>query len=837
MDRALRVKKESVSEVPEPIAMTKKMRITQRMRTSLPYQSKSGRGVGRIEFGEGKAERVKEEGRMPYREELRLCIERARLMTEGYKQAEDAPIILRRAKAMAHYLDNRTLYILPNERIVGNIASEPSSLITFPEKWSGWLEKAIEGEYQQLLPDEDKRKELHEIHAYWRNKSVHGMERSLLPKDILDYWSYPKQGVFLWLHGGHVGTPNYEKLFQAGLKGIVEEAKARLDEISGDPDLYLHAGEYLKKKEFYEAVIISTQAVIRQGKRFSELLKDEAAKEQDEGRKAELEEMAEICDHVPENPPRNLHEALQFYWFVNLVARVLDLQSSGNGERMDVIFSPFYEKDKEDGKLTYEQAQELVEHLLLKFNEEGSLIPPSQPAAGPLVTRVTTIGGVDETGADVTSEMTHIIMDAKNEMGLNQPAIAVRLHPRTPQALYKKIVESLIKQPGVYSFFNDSMMIPFLQNLGIPLKDARNYATDGCMRWILPGKAMCNRALGGMLALPKVLEYALYRGFDKFTKKQIGPESSDPVTWTCVEDVMKAYEEQLRFFLHKLVTIYNVVDVLDERWLPQPFLSGTLDDCLDVGKDCREYKYYANTIIQTIGQVTVINSLAAMKKLVFEGKKISMEELIDALKGNWEGKEDLRQMFLSQAPRWGNDDDYVDLIGKEFYKRTNDVVKSFKNIWGVSFNEDGTGASSYFDYSGTTGATPDGRKDRGLFADGTVSPEVGTDLKGPTATMKSVSKIDHAGTFTHLLNQKFLPRTLKKNDGENFIALLRTFVTLGIHHTQFNVIDKEVLMDAQAHPEAHSDLVVRVAGFTAYYVDLTKPVQDQIIKRTELGLG
>lgn len=837
MEKAISGDSGSVSRTQKPESDVRRMRITQRMRSSLPYQSKSGRGAGRIEFGEGKVERVKEEGRMPYREEVRLCIERARLLTEGYKQTEDEPMILRRAKAMAHYLDNRTLYVLPNERIVGNIASEPSSMITFPEKWSGWLEKAIDGEYQQLLPDEEKRKELHEIHAYWRNKSVHGRERRLLPQDILDYWFYPNQGVFLWLHGGHVGTPNYEKLFKVGLKGIVEEAKGKLNEISGDPDLYLHAGEYLKKKEFYEAVIISMEAVIRQGKRFSELLKDEARKQQDEGRKAELEEMAEICDHVPENPPRNLHEALQFYWFVNLIARVLDLQSSGNGERMDVIFSPFYENDKEDGKLSYEQAQELVEHLLLKFNEEGALIPPSQPAAGPLITRVTTVGGVDGTGADVTSEMTCIIMDAKNEMGLNQPAIAVRLHPQTPDALYQKIVESLIKQPGVYSFFNDTMMIPFLQNLGIPLEDARDYATDGCMRWILPGKAMCNRALGGMFALPKVLEYALYRGFDKFTKKQIGIESSDPNTWTCVEDVMEAYEAQFRFFLRKLVTIYNLVDVLDERWLPQPFLSGTLDDCLEVGKDCREYKYYANTIIQTIGQVTVINSLAAMKKFVFDEKKVSMEELIDALKGNWEGKEDLRQMFLNHVPKWGNDDDYVDLIGKEFYKRTNNVVKSFKNIWGTPFNEDGTGASSYFDYSGTTGATPDGRKDRGLFADGTVSPAIGTDVEGPSPTMKSVSKIDHAGTFTHLLNQKFSPQSLKKNNGENFIALLKAFVALGIHHTQFNVVDKGALMDAQARPEAHSDLVVRVAGFTAYYVDLTKPVQDQIIERVELGLG
>ncbi len=818
------------------MAIAQRERITKAMRRRLAYQNKGGRGAGRIEAEKGKVERVKEEGNIPYRPEVRLCIERARLVTESYKQSEGQPMVLRRARALAHYLDNRTLYILPDERIVGNIGSEPCSLVTFPEKWSGWLDKAINGEYMMLLPDEEKREELHKIHSYWRGKSVHGRERSLLPEEILYYWFYPNQGVFLWRHGGHIGTPNYERVFEVGLKGIIEEAKAKLAEISSDPELYLHVRDYLKKKAFYEAVIVATEAVIRQGKRFSQLAQQEAAEEKDEGRKAELEEIAGICDWVPENPPRTLHEALQSYWFINLIVRVLDLQSSGLGDRTDQIFYPFYQRDKEEGRLNYEEAQELAEHLLLKMNEEGALIPPSQPAAGPLITRVTTVGGVTRQGADATNEMTYILMDAKNEMGRNQPALAVRLHPQTPQALMHKIVESVVKQPGVYSFFNDNMMIPFLTNLGIPLEDARNYATDGCMRWIIPDKAMGTRALGGNIALPKCLEYALYQGVDKFSGKQVGPQTSDPLTWTSVEDVMQAYEEQLRFFMDKLFTIYNMVDVLDEEWLPQPFLSAVVDDCLERGEDVREYKYYPNTIVQPVGQVTIVNALAAMRKLVFEDKRVSMAELIDALKNNWEGKEELRQRFLNEPPKWGNDDDYVDLLARDFYTRTNQVVKSFKNIWGVSHNEDGTGASTYYDYSGLTGATPDGRKDRDLFNDGTVSPAIGTDKKGPLAILKSVSKIDHAGTFTHLLNQKFTPQEVMRNNGDNFIALLRSFVDLGIHHIQFNVIDRETLLDAQKHPENYEDLIVRIAGLAAYFIDLDKAVQDQIIARTELEL-
>jgi formate C-acetyltransferase len=342
--------------------------------------------------------------------------------------------------------------------------------------------------------------------------------------------------------------------------------------------------------------------------------------------------------------------------------------------------------------------------------------------------------------------------------------------------------------------------------------------------------------LGGTFVLPKCFEYALYQGVDKFSNKQVGAKTKDPLTWTSVDDAMQAYLEQVKFFLHKLVTIYNLVDALEEEWLPQPFLSAVVDGCLEAGKDCREFKYYHNTIIQPVGQVTIINSLAAIKKLVFDEKKVKMADLLEALKNNWEGHEDLRQQFINDAPKWGNDEDYVDLIGRKFYKKTNQAFKSFKNIWGWPFNEDGTGASSYYDYSGMTGATPDGRKDLDLFNDGTVSPVIGTDKKGPLATMKSISKLDHAGTFTHLFNQKFTPQELKKNNGANFISLLKTFVDLGIHHTQFNVIDRETLLDAQMHPDQYSDLVVRTAGLAAYFVDMTKGVQDQIIERTELSL-
>lgn len=774
--------------------------------------------------------------KLPFRPGVKLSLERAKLVTESYKETEGEPIVLRRAKALAKVLDNMTIYIGPHDKIVGNYSSDPDSLIHYPELFWRWLDKQIEGGYKELLDDKG-REELHQLHEYWQNKAVHGSERGLLPEDVLPYWFWGNHGVFLWIHGGRTAVPNYEKLFKVGLNGIIKEAEDRLREISSDPSFYSNAREYLKQKQFLEAVIIALEAGAGWGERYANLAEEMAAQETDATRKQELEEIAKACYWVPGNPPRTFREALQCYYFITLIYRVIDIQAPGLGDRFDQILHPFYKKDKEEGRITREEAEELVSFMFLKMNEFGDLTPPAQGAAsigGVMTARVLTVGGVDSNGEDATNEMTYIAMDAKDMGGLTQPAVAVRLHRNTPQELLYQIVKSLRKEPGVYSLFNDEMMIPYLMGYGIPLEDARNYSTEGCMRWTIPGKAMGQRALGGNFALPRCLEFALNRGVDKVSGKQVGAPTPDPATFISIEDVINAYLNQVKFFMGKLTTIYNIVDVLDEQWLPQPFLSALLDGCIEHGEDCRTYKYFPLTIIQPVGQVTVYNSLAAIKKLVFEDKKVSMSELVDAFRNNWEGNEELRQMCLA-APKFGNDDDYVDLLARDVSLRTTQTIRSFKNIWGGSFMEDGTGASAYYAYSGLTGATPDGRRDRDSFNDGTISPSIGTDIKGPTAVLRSVGKIDHTRTFTQLLNQKFLPMYLSDDHKEQFAAYLRTFVDLGIHHIQFNVIDKQTLLEAQKHPEQYKDLVIRVAGFAAYFVDLEKEIQDQIIARTEQG--
>jgi formate C-acetyltransferase len=660
------------------------------------------------------------------------------------------------------------------------------------------------------------------------------MERNLLPEEVLKYWRYDAHGAFSWIHGGRTGVPNYEKVFKIGLKGIKQQAEDRLKEIDTDPAIYMDSENYLKQKNFLRAAIISLDAGMRFGKRYAALAKEMAQKETNPQRKKELEEIADVCDWVPENPCRTLHDAVQCFWFIKLITQILDLQTPGGGERIDLILYPYYKKDKEEGRITRLEAQELVEHLWLAHNQEGQLNPPARAAGGGSIvtSRVTTIGGQTADGQDATNEMTYIILDATRAVRLCQPSVAIRIHRNTPEEFLYALTDALRDFSGVFSIFNDEMMVSYLSNKGIPIEDGRLYSTHGCMRWNIPGKAINQRALGGNVVLPKFLEYALSQGYDKFSGKNMGAPTPDPKTFTTFEDVMQAYLTQAKFFLGKQFAIYNMVDVLDGWYLQQPFYSAVLDGCIENGMDCRDYKYFADTLVQPVGQITVVNSLVAMKKLVFDEKKVTMAELVDALQNNWEGKEELRQMFLN-APKFGNDEEEVDEIARDFMQRNTEAVHSFKNIWGYEHSEDGTGASSYYNWSGRTGATPDGRKDRDLFNDGTISPIVGTDKKGPTAILKSVAKVDHTKTLTHLLNQRFMPEFLEGENRATFVSYLKAFVDLGIHHIQFNIVDDKVLRAAQEKPEDYGDLVVRVAGYSAYFVDLIKPLQDQIIGRTK----
>ncbi|MDY7019190.1 MAG: pyruvate formate lyase family protein [Chloroflexota bacterium] len=815
------------------MAVVTEKRITERLRDEMPLHFKHYLPLGRPEDKDKRGEEVR--ALSPW---VKLCLERVRLVTEAYKETEGEPMILRRAKALANILDNMTIYILPHERLVGNYASDTDAMVHFPELSWRWLDKGIEKEYRDLLDDKG-REELHQIHKYWQNKASQGMERNLVPDEVKPYWFWTNHGVFYWQHGGKQGVANFQKVLQVGLNGIIRECEQRLKQIDTDPNIYLHAREYLEQKRFLEAAIITLQAGIRWGKRFSNLAREMAERENNEGRRKELEEIARICDWVPGNPARTFPEALQSYWFIHLITRELELQTNGSGERLDQLLYPFYKKDNSNGTITRDEAQDLIEFLILKINESNILAPAGfTTSGGNLITqRQITIGGVTSDGEDATNEMSYIIMDAKIAMGFVIPTIEFRYHNQTPKRLINKAAELLRKVGGGHiAFFNDGFMIPYLVNLGIPIEDARNYGLEGCLRWGIEGKAMGHRNMGGTVVLPRCLELALLQGVDKVTSKQVGVRTADPLTFTSIEDVMQAYLEQISFFTQKLVAIYNITDVVDEELCPQPFLSSLLDGCIEHGQHHRRYHWFPKTIIQPVGHITVANSLAVIKKLVFDDKSITMAELIDAIMTNWDGKEDLRQKCLN-VPKFGNDEDEVDSLARDSIIRSTEVMQGFKNIYGGHFLLDGTSGSRYFDYSGLTGATPDGRKDRDLFNDGTISPAIGTDKKGPTAVLKSVGKVDCVRSFNHLLNQKIAPQLLGEEFLDLFDGYLRTWADLGIHHIQFNVIDKQILLDAQQNPEKYPLLTIRVAGYCAYWIDLQKEVQDQILDRTEQVFG
>ncbi len=774
------------------------------------------------------------------RHTLKLDIERARYVTQAYIENDGEPMVIKRARAMANYLDNMTIYITEHDRFVGNTARTPDHTISYPELYCRWVDKAIEAGYKNMLSDEE-REEMHEINRYWMNKSIHGAERFHLAEEDKPYWSFMNHGVFVWVHGAHSGQmPNYEKMFKVGLNGILDETRAKLREITSDRE-YIRDNptEFLKKKAFLEAAIISVEAVIRWARRYAALARAMAADESDPKRRADLEEIAQACDWAPANPPRTFRETLQAWFLVMLLVRVIDIQTVGIGDRVDYIWYPAYRKDKEEGRITPEEAQDLIEHIWLKITELTDFNAPIMASGGHTTPRYVTIGGQDSLGRDASNELSSIIMESVKSLKLVEPMMVVRLHRNTPDEFLYRLTDILREDAGHYGIFNDEFMVPYLMSKGFSVEDARNWAVEDCMRHTVVGKPMGHRAIAGIgFVVLKCLELALTRGVDDkfFSGKQTGVRTPDPLAFTSIEDVIQAYLEQLRFFTEKIVIFANLTDAIEEQWLPQPFNSALLDGCIEHAADVRDLHYWHKTNIQPVGHTTVVNALFAMKKLIFDEKTVTMDELLRALKDNWEGHEQLRQMFLD-APRFGNDDDDVDLFARDVHIRTAQTMQDFKTIYGHNVTCDGSGSASYFHFAGLTGATPDGRKDRETFNDGTVSPEIGTDKNGPTAVLRSVAKIDPMLTFNHLFNQRIAPEFLEGDNRSRFVAYLRTFVDLGIHHIQFNVIDNEVLRDAQKRPAHHQDLIVRVAGFSAYFVDMHEEVQNQIISRTRHKLS
>ena len=766
-----------------------------------------------------------------YRDGIKLNMERNRLLTEAYKATEGEPMVIRRAKALSHILRNMSVFIVPNSRIVGHSGSTPHDLY-YPIEIN-WLSpwRALNSEDAKNLLTDEGRAEFKEIIEYWKGKTLSDIRKEAFKGDLEKFFKY--EGTFLWSHWDELGVPNYEKLLTKGINGIKKEVEDRLRQVIGTvPD------DYLEQTEFLKAVIITLDATVYFAERYAKEAKEMAKSEKNQARKKRLEEIAAVCTRVPAEPATTYYEALQSFWFVNLISRQIELVSLGCGARFDILFDPYYQKDLAEGGITREEAIELMQHVLLKFEEAGMWYSPMITGiyGGVQQLEGITLGGQDKNGKDTTNDMTYIVLEAARQLHVLQPTIALRIHKNTPRELLSAATDVIRTGCGYPALFNDEVYLPLLKTWKVPEEDVHNYSSSGCVYMEIPGKNQVRRA-SGYFVLPKCLWWALHRGVNPKTGEQYGAPTPDPTTFTCIEDVMQAYLEQVRFFFDKMVKLENTGRRLYQRYAPRPFLSAFLDGCIEQGKEARTWAYPSNlnSFNLIVGPTNVADSLAAIKKLVFDDKEFTLRQFIDILDKNWEGHEDLRQKVITRIPKFGNDDDYADLLAKEVHERTEEVMQEFTDEHGLKYHGDGSAVSATYGLALETPATPDGRKDGEPFADATLSPMMGRDTNGPTAVLASCAKIDPLKGYNQLLNQKFLPKFLDDEHKDAFISYLRSWCEMKVPHVQFNVVDRDTLLDAQKHPEKHTNLIVRVAGYSTYFIDLSKGLQDHIIARSEQG--
>ena len=759
-----------------------------------------------------------------YRQGIKIDVDRARLITESYKMTEGEPIIIRRAKFLDHYLSNLPIHIYPWERIVGNFSDRKRLYFPIDMNWSS-VSRVINSKEGKLLLDDAERAQMEEYFKYWEGKSISDLSKNFFGEELKKYQKIGNT-PFFWTQWSELGVPNYEKLLEKGLEGIIKEVEDKLEEVEKEVP-----HDYVEQKEFLLSVIISLNAVIKFAARHSnhalDLAKNQNIKEDYRKR---LIEIAETCKRVPKHPPRTLFEALQFFYFIHLV-RYIEYSTLGIGIRFDKVFGPYYKKDLVNGDISRSEALELLQMLWLKINELGLVYSPTLTGiyAGVSSLQAIMLGGTDSEGNDVTNEITYLVLDTALSLKTIEPTIGIRVHDGTPDELLEKAIDVMRTGVGYPSLFNDSTLIPLLERWKIPIEDARNYSITGCVYLEIPGKNMVRRGLGGVI-LPLVLYMALHPRNSSGELK--GADTPDPKTFRSIDDILDAYLKQLKFFMEKNLKLERANNSLYQNYLPRPYYSALLDGCIENAQDCRKFAYPCSSICIIIGITNVADSLAAIKKVVFEDKKISMEELIATMDKNWKKCEHIRQMMLN-APKYGNDDDYVDLIMNQVQIETEAVMESCLDNFGNPCHGDGSGLSATYGAGLITPATPDGRYAGEGLADSTLAPMVGRDKKGPTAVLNSAAKIDGIQTYNHLLNQRFLPGYLEGENKQIFLSYLKAWKELGVPHIQFNVVDNDTLRDAMAHPENHKDLLVRVAGYSAYFVDLSKGLQKFIIERNE----
>lgn len=768
-----------------------------------------------------------------------LCSERATLVTEAYKASEGAPALLKRAKALEHVLENMTIHIWDKELIVGNHGGNGRRAApVFPEWGTYWLEEELDEiletrEQDRFVVPEKVKDELRSIFPYWKGRTVNDRYKAMVPEETRKAREAFMFTRDLFERGGY-GHATYDTtgILETGFKGVKEKAAEKLQQLGTETP------EDQEKRLFYKAVTITSDAIIAFAKRFAKLAESLAGNETDPARRQELEKIAKVCSWVPENPARDFWEAVQVAWFLQLVIQIEANGNSVSPGRLDQYLYPYLEKDLAEGRITLETAQELVDCFWIKLNEivkvwdhEATRVHPGFP-----MTQDLTIGGQTSSGFDATNALSYLMLNAQEHIQLQNPQFTVRIHKDTPHEFLMRAVDIISLGTGMPALFGDEICIDsIIRTTGVPIDRARDYRIVGCCE--LTPRGLQGRANGGYFNVARVVDLALTNGIDRLTGQRIGPETGDPRTFKSFEELMEAVRKQMEYFIELNVNNNLIVDMVQRELTPHVFLSSVIEGCLDKGKDITQGgSLYGVTPTQAVGLATGADSLTAVKELVFDKQALSMEGLNAALDANFEGREagQVRKMLL-EAPKYGNDDDAADLVMRRFSDIFFDELEKHKDIDGRPYCAFILTLGATVPHGWKTGATADGRKATTPVSD-SMSPTNGADHQGPTAVLKSASKIDQIRIMHgNILNLKFSRTALDGSHSRVKLAqLLKTYlVNLKGMEVQVNVVDSKILKLAQKNPEEYRDLIIRVAGYSARFVELAREMQDDLIARTE----
>jgi pyruvate-formate lyase len=851
---------------------------------------------------------------------VKICLERALLVTRSYKRTEGEPWIIRRAKAIDYLLRNMTIYINEGELIVGNYASNEYSLPTYPEISSRWLVKGLTDEFKDTL-DEKGKEQLKKIHEYWKDRNVESAILEATPKSLEDFINsnLATCNMTRFWPLGFMAPDLRNWVFPLGIEGILERIYNLRKKIKPKDS------DHEEKMNFYDAAEICGKAVIAFANRYADLAKSKA-EDVESPAKAIYLKIATVCKRVPQYPPRTLHEAMQAFYFCHLITAQITWYSVGIQQRFDYLFYPFYKNEKNAGKITYKEAVELFEHLWIKLDDLGQINPISTSIyqAGGTKFQNAAIGGVDDEGNDATNELSFAMIDATMKIRTAQPSLSLFYHEKINPELVEKSIDCISTGIGMPAIFNNDVIMKWhLEQaitriypeeagyFGVPIlgviqtlqnskilkkiskvflsllpkkfrnvilkstenwpyklctsnkrivKIIRNFLQRSCMfdskrvmsiirNWSLTscvgggfsGQVIVQGTLSTVLIFTvlnfvKCLEYVMYQGFDPISRRQASIKTPDPRTFKSYEEFLDAFLMQIKYQMEKTVKAHAIVEPLYGQMIPRPLASMFCKTPVYRGIDATRRGDGAINEVFSMGSINVGDSLAVIKKLVFEEKQISMDELIKACSSNWNAYSDIYRKCLA-VPKFGNDDDFVDNVIADMYEKVHQTVHSIKDHYGMPIQLESSLAAGYYVGGLLCGATPDGRKRFETVSDGQLSPMHGRDLLGPTAVLKSCSKVDPLKSWNQLCNQKFNPLFLKGKYKKVFADYLKTWYHFNNWHIQFNCVNADDLKDAMIHPEKHRDLIVRVAGYSAFFIDLAKGLQEDIIKRTEQALG